>query len=145
MQKADLFQWVELKQDVPDSLVKKGNKGVVLDFLSPNSKQKEAGYIIEVFKDGKTLDVVSVPTSWIIPLPEFWGTSIPEHTAFLNGYVSMDERLYVPSRQISIPVHEEDLGLAKLIEEVYVYNDEVFSKTKALAYLERLKNNDLDS
>ncbi|WP_242028658.1 type I restriction endonuclease subunit R [Anabaena sp. FACHB-1250] len=34
MTTATLFQWVELKQDVPNSPVKAGNKGVVLDHLS---------------------------------------------------------------------------------------------------------------
>lgn len=78
MKKAKLFQWVELKQDVFDSVVKKGDKGVVLDYLSPNSKQKEAGYTVEVFKNGETLDIISVPVSWVTLLPEFWGISMKD-------------------------------------------------------------------
>ncbi|MBC5793663.1 DUF4926 domain-containing protein [Sphaerospermopsis sp. LEGE 00249] len=73
MKTATLFQWVELKQDVPNSLVKAGNRGVVLDHLNPTKTQLEPGYILEVFADGETLDVVSVPISWVNPLPETWG------------------------------------------------------------------------
>ncbi|WP_107669960.1 DUF4926 domain-containing protein [Cyanothece sp. BG0011] len=73
MTNIQLFQWVELKFDVPNSLVKKGDKGVVLDYLKPTKKQSEAGYNLEVFRDGETLDVISVPISWVIPLPEIWG------------------------------------------------------------------------
>ena len=69
-----LFQWVELKQDVPNSPVKAGNKGVVLDHLNPTTTQPEPGYILEVFADAETLDVVSVPISWVNPLPESWGS-----------------------------------------------------------------------
>lgn len=62
-----------LKQDVLDSPVKKGDRGIIVDQLSPNSKKKEAGYMIEVFKNDETLDVISVPVSWVIPLSKFWG------------------------------------------------------------------------
>jgi hypothetical protein len=74
MTTASLFQWVELKQDVPNSPVKAGNRGVVLDHLRPTKTQQEPGYILEVFKDGETLDVVSVPVSWVNLLPESWGS-----------------------------------------------------------------------
>ncbi|HEY9706466.1 MAG TPA: DUF4926 domain-containing protein [Allocoleopsis sp.] len=57
MTTANLFQWVEINQDIPNSMVKKGMKGVVVDHLPPNSTQKEAGYIVEVFENGETLDV----------------------------------------------------------------------------------------
>ncbi|HEY9300864.1 MAG TPA: DUF4926 domain-containing protein [Phormidium sp.] len=70
---ATLFQWVELKQDVPNSHVKKGDKGVVLEHLQPTKHQPEAGYTLEVFQNGETLDVISVPISWVNPLPEIWG------------------------------------------------------------------------
>lgn len=70
-----LFQLVELNQDVPNTLVKKGDKGVILDHLNPTKNQPEAGYTLEVFKDGETLDVISVPISWVKPLPEIWGNS----------------------------------------------------------------------
>ncbi|GCL38567.1 MULTISPECIES: DUF4926 domain-containing protein [Sphaerospermopsis] len=73
MKTATLFQWVELKQDVPNSLVKAGNRGVVLDHLNPTKTQPEPGYILEVFESGETLDVVSVPISWVTILPESWG------------------------------------------------------------------------
>ena len=73
MTTATLFQWVELKRDVPNSSVKVGNKGVVLDHLNPTKTQPEPGYILEVFEDSETLDVVSVPISWVNPLPESWG------------------------------------------------------------------------
>ena len=39
MNNVQLFQWVELKYDVPNSLVKKGDKGVILDYLKPIKKQ----------------------------------------------------------------------------------------------------------
>ncbi|MCE2697612.1 MAG: hypothetical protein PX483_12965 [Nostocales cyanobacterium LE14-WE4] len=73
MTTATLFQWVELKQDVPNSPVTTGNKGVVLDHLNLTKTQPEPGYILEVFEDGETLDVVSVPISWVKLLPESWG------------------------------------------------------------------------
>ena len=78
MTTATLFQWVELNCDVPHSSVKIGDRGVVLDHLLPTKNQKEPGYTLEVFKDGETLDVISVPISWVTPLPEIWGNS--EHT-----------------------------------------------------------------
>lgn len=79
MTTATLFQWVELKQNVPNSPVKTGDRAVVLDHLPPTKNQKEPGYTLEVFKDGETLDVISVPISWVTPLPEIWGNS--EHTS----------------------------------------------------------------
>ncbi|GBF80414.1 DUF4926 domain-containing protein [Aphanothece sacrum] len=80
MENVKLFQWVELKQDVPDSPVKKGDRGVVLDYLKPTKRQSEPGYNLEVFKDGETLDVVSVPISWVIPLSKVWGENIIDFT-----------------------------------------------------------------
>ncbi|MEH2291750.1 hypothetical protein [Nostoc sp.] len=73
MTTASLFQWVELKHNVPNSPVKAGDRGVVLDHLRPTKTQQEPGYILEIFKDSETLDVVSVPISWVNPLPETWG------------------------------------------------------------------------
>ena len=75
MTTATLFQWVKLKQDVPNTPVKKGDRGVVLHHLHPTRKQPESGYTLEVFKDGETLDVIAVPISWVTPLPEIWGDS----------------------------------------------------------------------
>ncbi|MEH2436269.1 MAG: hypothetical protein V7K25_18810 [Nostoc sp.] len=74
MTTAILFQWVELKHNVPNSPVKVGDRGVVLDHLRPTKTQQEPGYILEIFKDSETLDVVSVPISWVNPLPETWGS-----------------------------------------------------------------------
>ena len=78
-----LFQWVELNQDIPNTLVKKGDKGVILDHLNPTKNQPEAGYTLEVFKNGETLDVISVPISWVTALPEIWGDTqqIPNNIA----------------------------------------------------------------
>lgn len=77
MTTASLFQWVLFKQDVRDSVVKAGDRGVVVDLLPPNPMQAEIGYTLEVFREGETLDVVSVPASWVKLLPEMWGKSIP--------------------------------------------------------------------
>lgn len=68
-----LFHWVVLQQDVPNSIVKAGDRAVIVDYLSPTAKQPEPGYTLEVFKQGETLDVVSVPISWVMLLPEVWG------------------------------------------------------------------------
>jgi hypothetical protein len=73
MTTAKLFQWVLLNQDVPNSPVQKGDKGVVLDHLPATKSQPEEGYTLEIFKDGETLDVISVAISWVTPLPEIWG------------------------------------------------------------------------
>jgi len=70
-----LFQWVVLKQDVPDSAVKAGDRAVIVDALPATAKQSEPGYTVEVFRQGETLDVVSVPVSWVTLLPEVWGQS----------------------------------------------------------------------
>jgi len=75
MENNNLFQWVILKQDVLDSSVQRGDRGVIVDHLLANKNQPEPGYIVEVFKDGETLDVVSVPTSWVILLDQKWGES----------------------------------------------------------------------
>ncbi|MDJ0731051.1 MAG: DUF4926 domain-containing protein [Crocosphaera sp.] len=88
MNNVQLFQWVELKYDVPNSLVKKGDKGVILDYLKPTKKQSEPGYNLEVFKDGETLDVVSVPISWVIALPEVWGGN--KHD-YLNASIAVNK------------------------------------------------------
>jgi Domain of unknown function (DUF4926) len=70
---AKLFQRVEINQDFPNSFVKKGMQGVVVDHLFPNSKQKELGYIVEVFENGETLDVISISVSDVTILDESWG------------------------------------------------------------------------
>jgi hypothetical protein len=69
-----LFRWVVLKQDVPNSLVKVGDRAVIVDALPATANQSE-GYTLEVFRQGETLDVVSVPVSWVTLLAEVWGQS----------------------------------------------------------------------
>lgn len=71
----DLFRWAVLKQDVPNSAVKAGDRAVIVDVLSATAKQPEQGYTVEVFRQGETLDVISVPVSWVTLLPEVWGQS----------------------------------------------------------------------
>lgn len=73
MKQAKQFQWVELTRDVPNSLVKKGDRGVVLEHLKPTNKQPQPGYILEVFQEGETLDVIYIPISWVKILPDIWG------------------------------------------------------------------------
>jgi hypothetical protein len=68
-----LFHWAVLQQDVPDSAVKAGDRAVIVDYLPPTAKQPEPGYMLEVFQQGETLDVISVPISWVMLLPEVWG------------------------------------------------------------------------
>lgn len=70
-----LFRWAVLKQDVPNSAVKAGDRAVIVDVLSATAKQPELGYTVEVFRQGETLDVISVPVSWVTLLPEVWGQS----------------------------------------------------------------------
>jgi len=75
MTSATLFQWVIFNRDVPDSSVKVGDRAVIIDHLPPNPSQTESGYTLEVFKAGETSDIVSVPISWVTPLPEVWGNA----------------------------------------------------------------------
>ena len=69
-----LFRWVVLKRDIPDSAVKAGDRAVIVDALPATANQSE-GYTLEVFRQGETLDVASVPVSWVTLLPEVWGQS----------------------------------------------------------------------
>jgi hypothetical protein len=86
MTTASLFQWVILQRDVPNTLARVGvhavslkeNRAVIVDLLPANSKQPEPGYTLEIFKDGETIDIVSVPISWAIPASETWGKSRSE-------------------------------------------------------------------
>ena len=71
-----LFHWCVLLQDVPESLVREGDRAVVLDLLPFAIAHQENGYTIEVFRDGETIDVVSVPQSWVTVLPESWGNGV---------------------------------------------------------------------
>ncbi|GAP95957.1 DUF6883 domain-containing protein [Leptolyngbya sp. NIES-2104] len=68
-----LFHWVVMLRDVPESGVKVGDRGVIVDELPFSEEHQETGYTIEVFRQGETVAVVSVPVSWGNVLPEVWG------------------------------------------------------------------------
>ncbi|MFM7883287.1 MAG: DUF4926 domain-containing protein [Microcystis aeruginosa Ma_MB_F_20061100_S20] len=65
MQTVQLFQQVKLCRDVPDTIFKKGDQGTIVEYLPPNEQQLEAGYLLEMFDNNETLDVIAVPISWI--------------------------------------------------------------------------------
>ena len=75
-----LFHWCVLLQPIPESLMQKGDRAVIVDELPFTSFYQECGYTIEMFRDGETIDVVSVPQSWVKVLPEVWGDTIRERT-----------------------------------------------------------------
>ncbi len=112
---ATLFQWVELNQDVPDSLVKKGDKGVVLDHLQPTKNQPEPGYTLEIFKDGETLDVISIPISWVTPLPEVWGQ--PEQRIKRGETVRQTVKIYYNKEGKTLTVWFDDPSREFIAEE----------------------------
>ena len=62
-----LFQSVELSQDVPNTKFHQGDRGVIVELLEPNENEPEAGYLLEIFQNGETLDVIAVPISWAKP------------------------------------------------------------------------------
>jgi hypothetical protein len=64
MKTRTLFQSVELSQDVPNTNFHQGDLGIVVEYLEPNETQPEAGYLLEMFQNGETLDVIAVPISW---------------------------------------------------------------------------------
>ena len=68
-----LFHWVVLLRDVPNCAVKVGDRGVIVDELPFSEVHQESGYTIEVFRQGETVEVVSVPAAWVEVLPEVWG------------------------------------------------------------------------
>ena len=68
-----LFHWVVLNQDIPHSVIKVGDRALIVDRLRATAKQPEPGYLLEVFEQGETLDVIAVPISWVTLLPEVWG------------------------------------------------------------------------
>jgi hypothetical protein len=70
-----LFHWAILLQDIPDSAVRRGDRGVIVDELPFSTVHQEVGYILEIYRSGETLDVVSVPASWVQVSPEVWGQS----------------------------------------------------------------------
>jgi hypothetical protein len=67
MKTAELFQSVELSQDVPNTKFHQGDIGIIVEYLEPNETQSEAGYLLEMFQNGETLDVIAVPISWAKP------------------------------------------------------------------------------
>ena len=68
MQTVQLFQQVKLSRDVPNTIFKKGDQGTIVEFLNPNEQQPEAGYLLEMFANNETLDVIAVPVSWTTPI-----------------------------------------------------------------------------
>jgi hypothetical protein len=69
-------------QDVPESLTVSGEhevqrsfRAVIVDELPFSETLQESGYTIEVFRQGETVEVLSVPASWVKVLPEVWGKS----------------------------------------------------------------------
>jgi len=89
MQTVQLFQQVKLCRDVPDTIFKKGDQGTIVEYLPPKEQQSEAGYLLsvicyllsvicyrlscyrvigyllEMFDNNETIDVIAVPVSWI--------------------------------------------------------------------------------
>ncbi|PSB18202.1 DUF4926 domain-containing protein [Phormidesmis priestleyi ULC007] len=57
-----LFHWAILQRDVPESAAVTGDRGVIVDELPFSQALQESGYTIEVFQQGKTLDVVAAQT-----------------------------------------------------------------------------------
>ena len=67
MQTVQLFQQVKLCRDVPNTIFQKGDRGTIVELLAPNEQQPEAGYLLEMFANNETLDVIAVPVSWTTP------------------------------------------------------------------------------
>ena len=67
MKTAELFQSVELTQVVPGTPFHAGDLGIVVEYLEPNETESEAGYLLEMFHNNETLDVIAVPISWTKP------------------------------------------------------------------------------
>ncbi|MDB9418700.1 DUF4926 domain-containing protein [Microcystis aeruginosa] len=63
MQTVQLFQQVKLCRDVPDTIFKKGDQGTIVEYLPPNEQQSEADYLLEMFDNNETLDLIAVPVS----------------------------------------------------------------------------------
>ncbi|MDJ0581536.1 DUF4926 domain-containing protein [Crocosphaera sp.] len=68
MQTVQLFQQVKLSRDIPNTIFKQGDRGTIVEFLPPNEQQPEAGYLLEMFANNETLDVIAVPVSWTTPI-----------------------------------------------------------------------------
>ena len=68
MQTVQLFQQVKLCRDVPNTIFQKGDQGTIVELLPPNEQQPEAGYLLEMFDNNETLDIIAVPVSWTTPI-----------------------------------------------------------------------------
>jgi len=64
MQTVQLFQQVKLSRDVPNTIFQKSDRGTIVELLPPNEQQTEAGYLLEMFANNETIDVIAVPISW---------------------------------------------------------------------------------
>jgi hypothetical protein len=51
-----------------NTIFQKGEQGTILELLPPNEQQQEAGYLLEMFDNNETLDVIAVPVSWTKPI-----------------------------------------------------------------------------
>jgi hypothetical protein len=57
----ELYTKVVLTRDVPDSVLRKGDIGLVVEYLPASASRQEDGYILEFFDAvGNTIDVVPV-------------------------------------------------------------------------------------
>ena len=59
--------------DMKSAIAFESDRAVMVDRLPAAAKQPKPGYVLEVFEQGETLDVVSVPTSWVTLLPDVGG------------------------------------------------------------------------
>lgn len=48
-------------------IFQKGDRGTIVELLAPNEQQPEAGYLLEMFANNETLDVIAAPVSWTSP------------------------------------------------------------------------------
>jgi hypothetical protein len=65
--KLEVFKEAAFVRDVPERGIKKGDVATVIDYLD----DPEPGYVLEVFDAlGHTVDVLSVPESYLEPIVE---------------------------------------------------------------------------
>lgn len=72
MERFGLFQWVMLARDVPGTLVQARDRAIVTEQIEPADDTTELAYTLEVFRDGETLAMVTVPASWVRPYAKVW-------------------------------------------------------------------------
>jgi hypothetical protein len=66
--KLDLYQRVALLQDIPEHHLKKGDVGMLVDYV-PHPANGEDGYVLEIFNAlGESIAVLAVPQSLVAPL-----------------------------------------------------------------------------